>query len=139
MYPEDRFRRGSPKTEQALMSQRKFIRVRSASGRRRYLVGNPLWPLQELRDLHSPPFVADPEFTPFDIKALGCVSQIGPASPSDTTQVRPPRHLCLYPSQRKFPIPRLVAGLPWRWVGDVGRPIVPEAEYARLDLSYIGC
>jgi len=55
------------------MSQREFIRVRSDSRRRgRYLVGNPLWPLEALRELRNPPFVADAEFTPFDIDALGC-------------------------------------------------------------------
>ena len=51
-----------------LMLQREFIRVRSDPRRRRYLA-NPLWPLEELHDLRNPPFVADPEFTPFDIYA----------------------------------------------------------------------
>jgi hypothetical protein len=37
---------------------------------RKPYVANPLWPLEELRDLGDPPFVADPEFTRFDIDAL---------------------------------------------------------------------
>ena len=50
------------------MSQRKIIRVRNDTRRRRrYLPSNPLWPLEELCDLRNPPFVADPEFTPFDV------------------------------------------------------------------------
>ena len=57
----------------SLMLQRKCIRVRSDPSRRGgWLAGNPLWPLEELHDLRNPRFVADPEFTPFDIDALGC-------------------------------------------------------------------
>jgi hypothetical protein len=64
------------------MSKRKIIRVRNdARRRRRYLNGNPLWPLEELYDLRNPPFVADPEFTPFDVHALGCDPKNALASP----------------------------------------------------------
>ena len=64
------------------MLRRKFIRARSYPRRLgRYQAGNPLWPLEELHDLHKPPFVAEPEFTPFDIDALRCNPQSVPALP----------------------------------------------------------
>jgi hypothetical protein len=120
------------------MLHRKIIRARSDARRRdRYLAGNPLWPLEELYDLRNPPFVADPEFTPFDIHALGCDPKSAPASPSDPTQVRPSKHRHLYTVRREFPIPQLVAGLPWRFAQHIRRSVVPEAEFAPLDLSYI--
>jgi hypothetical protein len=79
------------------MSHRKIIRVRSDARRRDcYLAGNPLWPLEELYDLRNPPFIGDPEFTPFDIHVLGCGPKSAPASPSDPTQVRPSKHRNLY-------------------------------------------
>jgi hypothetical protein len=42
--------------------------------------GNPLWPLEELRNLRNPPVVVDPEFTPLAIEALGCQTKnaVGP-------------------------------------------------------------
>src|SRR5260221_7774363 len=121
------------------MSQRKIIRVRNdARRRRRYLTGNPLWPLEELYDLRNPPFVADPEFTPFDVHALGSDPKNALASPSDPGQVPPSEHGCSHTVRRKFPIPQLVAGLPWRFAEHIRGPVVPEAEFAPLDLSYIG-
>jgi hypothetical protein len=117
------------------MLQRKFIRVRSDPKRRRYQAGNPLWPLQELHDLRNPPFVADPEFAPFDIDALGCDSKSASGSPSDPTDVRSPEHRRLY----TFPIPQLVAGLPWRYAQHINPPVVPEGEFPPLNLSYIRC
>jgi hypothetical protein len=120
------------------MSQRKIIRDRNEARRRRhYLTGNPLWPLEELYDLRNPLFVADPEFTPFDVHALGCDSKNALASPSDPAQVPPSKHWCSRTVLRKFPIPQLVAGLPWRFAQHIRRPVVPEAEFAPLDLSYI--
>jgi hypothetical protein len=56
------------------MLKEKFIRIRSEPKPRCLSLGvsgNPLWPLEELRNLRNPPFVADPEFTPFAIDALG--------------------------------------------------------------------
>jgi hypothetical protein len=120
------------------MWQRKFVRVRSDPRRRRYLAENPLWTLEELHDLRNPPFVADPEFAPFEIDALGCDPKSAPASPSDPTQVRLSKHRRLYTIRREFPIPQLVGGLPWRYGERIKRPIVPEAEFAPLDLSWIG-
>ena len=120
------------------MLQRKFIRLRSDPRRRRYLAENPLWTLEVLHDLRNPPFVAEPEFTPFEIDALGCYPKSAPASPSDSTQVRPSKHRRLYTIRREFPIAQLVGGLPWRYAEHIKRPIVPEAEFALLDLSYIG-
>ena len=103
------------------MLKRKFVRARKDPRRRRYLAANPLWTLEELRNLRIPPFVADPEFTPFEIDALGCDPQSVPALLS-----------------REFPIPPLVGGLPWRYAENIKRPVVPEAEFAPLDLSCIG-
>ncbi len=120
------------------MSQRKIIRVRNDTRRRRrYLPSNPLWPLEELYDLRNPPFVADPEFTPFDVDALGCDPKNALASPSEPAQVPPSEHGCSHTIRRKLPIPQLVAGLPWRFAQHIRRPVVPEAEFAPLDLSYI--
>ena len=120
------------------MWQRKFVRVRGESRRRRYLTANPLWILEELHDLRNPPFVADPEFTPFEIDALGCDPKSAPASSSDRKQVRPSKHRRLYTIRREFQLPQLVGGLPWRYAEHIQRPIVPEAEFALFDLSYIG-
>ena len=41
------------------------------------------WPFKVLRDLfYNPPFVADPEFTPFDIDALRCkLTRLSPDIP----------------------------------------------------------
>ena len=130
---------GGPRECKALlMAQRKFIRVRSDSRRRgRYLLANPLWPLEELRDLRNPPFVADPEFTPFDVAGLRCDPKSAPASPSDSTQVRPTKRRRLHTVRREFPIPQLVAGLPWRFTQRIKLPVVSEVEFASLDLSYI--
>jgi hypothetical protein len=120
------------------MLRRKFIRARSYPRRLgRCQAGNPLWPLEELHDLHKPPFVAEPEFTPFDIDALTCNPQSGPALPGDRVQVRPPKHRRSCIVRREFPIPQLVAGLPWRFAQHIQRPVVPEAEFAPLDLPYI--
>ena len=65
------------------MLQRKFVRARNDLRNRGYLAANPLWALEELRNLRNPPFVADPEFTPFEIDALGCHPKSGSALPSD--------------------------------------------------------
>jgi len=108
------------------MSQPKF-----GSSRRRvggYMAGNPLWPLEELRNVCNPPFVADPEFVPCDIDTLD--RRKAPASPNDPVQLRPSKHLC----QHGVPLPHLVAGLPWRFAGDAKRPIVPETDFVPLDL-----
>jgi len=120
------------------MLQRKFVRVRNDPRRRRYLAANPLWTLEELRNLRNPPFVADPEFIPFEIDALGPDPKSAPALPSDPTQVRPSKHRRLHTVRREFPIPALVGGLPWRYAEHIKRPAVPEAEFAPLDLSCIG-
>ena len=108
------------------MLPRKFIRVRVDPRRHRYLAANPLWTLEELRNLHNPPFVADPEFTPFKIDALECDTKSVPALRSDPS------------GRREFPIPPLVGGLPWRCAEYIKRSAVPEAEFVRLDLSCIG-
>jgi hypothetical protein len=79
----------------------------------------------------------EPEFTPFDIDALRCNPQSAPALPGDRVQVRPPKHRRSCTVRRKFPIPQLVAGLPWRFAQLIKRPVVPEVEFAPLDLPYI--
>ena len=120
------------------MLRRKFIRVRSDPRRLgRYQAGNPLWPLEELHGLRKPPFVAEPEFTPFDIGALTSNLPSAPALPGHPLQVRPPKHRRSCTVRREFPIPQLVAGLPWRFAQPIKRPVVPEVEFAPLDLPYI--
>ncbi len=118
------------------MSQRKFSRARWDPRRPRYLA-NPLWPLEELRDLRDPPFVADPEFTSFNIDALGCDSQNSTVLCADVRQFRSPENSHFHGFRREFPIPQLVTGLPWRFTQQTERPVVPEREFAPLDLSYI--
>jgi hypothetical protein len=112
-----------------LMCQLKLIQF--GSGRRRvgrYMAGNTLWPLEELRNVRNPPFVADPEFIPCGIHALD--RRKAPASANDPVQLRPSKHLC----QHGIPLPHLVAGLPWLFAGDTERPIVPETDFVPLDL-----
>jgi hypothetical protein len=120
------------------MLQRKFIGFKSDPRRLgSYLPGNPLWPLEELRDLRNPPFVADPEFTPFNINALGCDHHSILASQSDPAQIRPSVNRPLYSVRREFPISHVVSGLPWRFAQRIKRPVVPEAEFVHFDLSYL--
>ena len=118
------------------MCEREFIR-RDLKRRDRCQAANPLWTLEELHGLRHPPFVADPEFTPFDIDALGADLPNASASPSGSAQVRSPkrRHFCTV--RGEFAIPHLVAGLPWRFAQHLEGPVVPEAEFAPLDLSFI--
>ena len=92
------------------------------------MAGNPLWPLEELRDLSNQPFVADPEFVPCDIDALE--RRKAAASPSGPEQLAPSKHLC----QHGIRLPHLVAGLPWRFARDAERAIVPETDFVPLDL-----
>jgi hypothetical protein len=103
--------------------------------RKRY-VANPLWPLEELRDLRDAPFVADPVFAQFDLNALGGDDCRGASSSSSKA---PRCHL----SKRgrlvkaEFPIPALVAGLPWRFAKGMQRPVLPDPDFASFDLCYI--
>lgn len=126
-YPRaDRERKAS------LMWQRKSSRARRDPKRwGRCQAANPFWTLEELRGLHHPPFVADPEFTPFDIDALEAPPQSVPA------RGRPSKRGRLYSVRRAFPIPHLVAGLPWRFVPHLKGPVVPETDLVPLNLSYI--
>jgi hypothetical protein len=39
--------------------------------------------------------------------------------------------------QAQFPIPRLVMGLPWRFVKDTTTPVVPDPDFIPLDLRHI--
>jgi hypothetical protein len=95
-------------------------------------------PFKVLHDLHNPPFVADPEFTPLNVGTLVCNSKNAPSSPIGPTRVCHSKHRRLSTVRREFPIPQLVSGLPWRFAQDIERPVVPETESAPLDLSYIG-
>ena len=103
--------------------------------RKRYLA-NPLWPLEELRDLGDPPFVADPEFTRFDFNALGRddFPRVS-LSPSKTTlfHLSEPGELF----KAEFPIPPLVTGLPWRFAKGMQCPVLPDPDFAPFDLCYI--
>ena len=118
------------------MQQRKSTRARWKARRPRY-PASPLWPLEELRDLRDPLFVADPEFTPFNIQALGCNSQTSDVSSVAAGQLRSPGKSAFYRFKRKFPIPELVTGLPWCYAQHVTPPGVPEGEFLPLDLSCI--
>jgi hypothetical protein len=102
-------------------------RPRWNARRRRYLA-NPLWPLEELRDLRDPPFVADPEFAPFKIEALRYDSQT-----SDVSSIESP----FYRFKREFPIPKLVTGLPWRYLPHIDAITAPEGDFVPLDLSWL--
>ena len=121
----------------SFMSKRKS-RPRWDARRRRYLA-NPLWPLEELRDLfHNPPIVADPEFTSFKIKALRRDLQAFRMARGDVRPVRWSANPAVYCAKREFAIPALVAGLPWRYDSRQINPVpVPEGELTRIDLSYI--
>ena len=103
--------------------------------RKRYLA-NPLWPLEELRDLGDPPFVADPEFTRFDLNALGGDDCRGASLASSKA---PRCHLSKRGKlfKARFPIPPLVAGLPWRFAKDMHCPVLPDPAFAPFDLCYI--
>jgi len=99
-------------------------------------VAYPFWPLDELRDLGNPPFVADPEFTRFDLNALGrddcrCAS----LSSSKATRCHMPKRGKLFKAE--FPIPPLVAGLPWRFAKGMQCPVLPDPDFASFDLCYI--
>ena len=103
--------------------------------RKRYLA-NPLWPLEELRDLGDPPFVADPEFTRFDFNALGRddFPRVS-LSPSKTTRFHLSEPGELFKAE--FPIPPLVAGLPWRFAKEMPSPVLPDPDFAPFDLWFI--
>jgi hypothetical protein len=116
--------------------QRKLIRARWNARRPRYLA-NPLWPLEGLHDVHDPLFVADPEFTRFDIEALGRDSQTSDVSSVHAGQLRSPVKSPFYRFKREFSIPELVTGLPWRYAQHIAPPVVPERELLPLDLSCI--
>ena len=119
----------------SLILKLKSTRRRWDARRRRYLA-NPLWPLEELRDLGDPLFVADPEFTSLKIEALRGDFQISGSASGDAPQVRWPAKFCRF--KRESSIPALVTGLPWRYSRQINAPTVPEAELVPFDLSYIG-
>ena len=121
----------------SFMLERKSSRPRWDARRRRYLA-NPLWPLEELRDLRDPLFVADPEFTSFKIDALRSDLQTSGLASRGVRQARRPAKSKFYRFRREFSIPPLVTGLPWRYDRQINPPPVPEAELTRIDLSYIG-
>jgi hypothetical protein len=116
------------------ISSRKSTRPRWNARRPRH-VANPLWALEELRDLRDPLFVADPEFTPFKIEALGSESETADVSSVDARQFRSPVESPFYRFEREFPIPELVAGLPWRYLQHTSPASAPENEFIPLHLS----
>ena len=103
--------------------------------RKRYLA-NPLWPLEELRDLRDPPFVADPVFTRFDLHTLGRDDCRGASlSSSKAPRSHLPKRGRLVKAE--FPIPPLVTGLPWRFAKGMQCPVLPDPDFAPFDLCYI--
>jgi hypothetical protein len=96
---------------------------------------NPLWPLQELRNLRNPPFVPEPEFTLFDVNPLRSERRIVRPLLNLATHHCPPTHKRCF--KVYYPTPRLVSGLPWRFAKSTDYPVVADPEFARLDLSNI--
>jgi len=89
-----------------LMFQRKSLQAGPERRRLgRYIAANPLWPLEELRDLRNPPFVPDPEYSPLDIRALGPHPEDPAAPPSVPARVHPLKHRRFHTVRREFPIP----------------------------------
>ena len=120
------------------MFQRKSTRAKTDRRRLgRYIAANPLWPLEELRDLRNPPFVPDPEYSPLDIRALGPHPEDPAAPPSVPARVHPFKHRRFHTVRREFPIPHLVLGLPWRFAEYLKPPVVRELEFSPFDLSLI--
>jgi hypothetical protein len=103
---------------------------------RRHCPANPLWTLEELHDLRNPPFVADTEFARFDLDAF-VHDDSRRASLLSTKATR--YHVSEWGKRFKatFPVPPLVAGLPWRFVKDTRRPVLPDPLFAPFDLRYI--
>lgn len=88
---------------------------------------NPLWPLAELCDLGKPRFIADPEFSRFDLTAIGRNGCRASASRPSEDQA----------FKAVFPIPRLVTGLPWRFAKDTTTPVLPDPDFVPFELGYI--
>jgi hypothetical protein len=103
---------------------------------RRHSPANPLWTLEELHDLRHPPFVADTEFARFDLDAL-VHNDSQRASLLSSKATRHPVSERGKRFKAAFPVPPLVAGLPWRFVKDTQRPVFPDPLFAPFDLRYI--
>ena len=88
---------------------------------------NPLWPLAELGNLSKPRFIADPEFTSFDLTAMCRDDCRASASLPSEDQA----------FQSVFPIPRLVTGLPWRYAKNTTTPVLPDPDFVPFELGYI--
>jgi hypothetical protein len=99
--------------------------------------GNPLWPLEELRNLRTPPVVAEAELTPLAIDALGGKAKEAFASALDGTQVKWRVGRYSFVERTEFRIPLLVGGMPWRFRGQSGCRIVPDPEFVPLDHSFL--
>jgi hypothetical protein len=93
---------------------------------------NPLWPLQKLRNHRNPPFVPEPAFTRFDLNPLRSERQTPRGLLNLSTQLTCERFFKV-----NYPLPRMVSGLPWRFAKSTDYPVVPDPEFARLDLSNI--
>jgi hypothetical protein len=102
--------------------------------RGRYLA-DLLWPLQRLLNLRNPPFVPEPEFTRFDINPLRSEHGIARGLLNPSTHQYPLTRERFF--RVNYPIPRMVSGLPWRFAKRMDTPVVPDPEFARLDLSNI--
>jgi hypothetical protein len=121
------------------MLRNKWLRVRRAQDRGCLplsISGNPLWPLEELRNLRDPAVVADPEFTPLAIDALGSQAKGAFAPVLGTSQVKPPVGQRSFAGRKEYRIPHLVGGMPWRFRAPSGCRIVPDPEFGPLDFSF---
>jgi hypothetical protein len=92
---------------------------------------NPLWPLAELRDLHDPSFVPDPEFIRFDLNALSAGGYPRTSLSSKEGSGSSLERGRLFHAQ--FPIRRLVTGLPWRFARDTTTPVVPDPAFVPFE------
>ena len=113
----------------------RFRRAEDRSGLPLSISGNPLWPLEELHHLRKPRFVADPEVTPLAIDALRSKTESSSASTPDNTHIGTVTLDQRFVRLRGFPIPPLVGGMPWRFRDHGGCRIVPDPEFAPLELA----
>jgi hypothetical protein len=115
------------------MQQNKCSRPRSGQYVHTLYSGNPLWPLAELRDLHDPCFLPDPEFIGFDLNALSAIDcKHPPSKEAYRSSLERGRFF-----HAEFPIPRLVTGLPWRFAKDITTPVVPDPAFVPFELPLL--
>jgi hypothetical protein len=117
------------------MPRNKCSLLRSGPCVRKLYPGNPLWPLAELRDLHDPSFVPDPEFIRFDLNALSASHCQRPSLSAKEASRSSLGHGRLLHAECS--IPRLVTGLPWRFAKDTKPLVVPDPAFVPFELALL--